>query len=238
MSRRRTENQLDCHHCESRLKSVFCDLDSFELDLINGHKSCSVLKKGQVIFHEGFHPHGVYCINDGKVKLSQIGDAGREHIVRLAKPGDILGYRAILSGDRFSCSAIALDDSSVCFIPKEVFLQMLKADTSLSMSMMRLLSDNLREAETRITEMAQKTVRERLAEAILFLKETYGFEDGTSFIDVVVSREELANMTGTATETAIRLLSEFKSDGIIELSGKKIGIKDHPRLVRTANLSD
>lgn len=229
---------MDCHHCDSRFKSVFCDLASEELEALNNHKSCSQIKKGQVIFNEGFHPHGIYCVNSGKIKVSQMGDAGREHIVRLAKDGDILGYRAVLSGDKYSCSAIALDDCNICFVPKEVFLGMVQRDVSLSMSMMRLLSDNLKQAETRITEMAQKPVRERLAESILFLKETYGYETGTNILNVTMSREELANMTGTATETAIRLLSELKSDGIIELTGKKIGILDHSKLVKTANLFD
>lgn len=238
MNKRKEHSHLDCHHCDSRFKSVFCDLAGEELDALNNHKSCSSVKKGQVIFNEGFHPHGIYCVNTGKIKVSQMGDAGREHIVRLAKEGDILGYRAILSGDKYSCSAIALDDCSICFIPKEVFLGMVQRDVSLSMSMMRLLSENLRQAETRITEMAQKPVRERLAESILFLKETYGFEEGTQVLNVTMSREELANMTGTATETAIRLLSELKADGIIELSGKKIGILNHAKLVKTANLFD
>jgi CRP/FNR family transcriptional regulator len=238
MHKRKENTQLDCHHCNSRLKSVFCDLGNEDLETLNNHKLCSSVKKGQVIFNEGFHPHGIYCVNNGKIKVSQMGDAGREHIVRLVKEGDILGYRAILSGEKYSCSAIALDDSSVCFIPREVFLGMVQKDVSLSMSMMRLLSENLRQAETRITEMAQKPVRERLAESILFLKETYGYEEGTQVLNVTMSREELANMTGTATETAIRLLSELKSDGIIELTGKKIGILNHAKLVKTANIFD
>jgi CRP/FNR family transcriptional regulator len=238
MIKRKDQAHVDCHHCDSRFKSVFCDLASEELEALNNHKSCSQIKKGQVIFNEGFHPHGIYCVNSGKIKVSQMGDAGREHIVRLAKDGDILGYRAVLSGDKYSCSAIALDDCNICFVPKEVFLGMVQRDVSLSMSMMRLLSDNLKQAETRITEMAQKPVRERLAESILFLKETYGYETGTNILNVTMSREELANMTGTATETAIRLLSELKSDGIIELTGKKIGILDHSKLVPTANLFD
>lgn len=238
MNKRKEHNHLDCQHCDSRFKSVFCDLAEEELEALNSHKSCSQVKRGQVIFNEGFHPHGIYCVNAGKIKVSQMGDAGREHIVRLAKEGDILGYRAVLSGGKYSCSAIALDDCSICFIPKEVFLGMVQRDGSLSMSMMRLLSENLRQAETRIIEMAQKPVRERLAESILFLKETYGYEEGNQVLNVTMSREELANMTGTATETAIRLLSEMKSDGIIELTGKKIGILNHAKLVKTANLFD
>jgi CRP/FNR family transcriptional regulator len=103
---------------------------------------------------------------------------------------------------------------------------------------MKLLSDDLRKAEMSITHLAQKPVRERLAEALLFIKETYGFEDDNATINLKLSREELANLVGTATETVIRLLSEFKSDRIISLEGKKIKILNLQELVHTANLDD
>lgn len=106
------------------------------------------------------------------------------------------------------------------------------------MEIMKLLSDDLRKAEMSITHLAQKPVRERLAEALLFIKETYGFEEDNITINLKLSREELANLVGTATETVIRLLSEFKSDNMIALEGKKIKIIDLDELVQTANIDD
>jgi CRP/FNR family transcriptional regulator len=114
----------------------------------------------------------------------------------------------------------------------------LQKDGVLSMEIMKLLSDDLRKAETSITHLAQKPVRERLAEALLFIKETYGFEEDNITINLKLSREELANLVGTATETVIRLLSEFKSDNMIALEGKKIKIIDLDELVQTANIDD
>lgn len=114
----------------------------------------------------------------------------------------------------------------------------LQKDGVLSMEIMKLLSDDLRKAEISITHLAQKPVRERLAEALLFIKETYGFETDNSTLNLKLSREELANLVGTATETVIRLLSEFKSDSIISLEGKKIKIISIHKLVSTANLDD
>lgn len=195
-----------------------------------------VYKKGEIIFHEGGHGFGIYCINSGKIKLSITGEEGKEQIVRLAKGGDVIGYRAVLSGERYAATAIALEDSNVCFIPKDQYFQSLKADTSLAFETMKLLSRQLHEAEQRITHLAQKPVRERLAESLLFLYETFGFEEGTQCISVQLSREDIANLVGTATETAIRLLSELNRDGIIELTGKKIALINLKELNRVANL--
>jgi len=227
-----------CQHCEARHKSIFCDLAEEDLDELQYAKGCTTYKRGQIIFSEQGWPLGLYCINTGKVKLSQSGVDGKDQIVRLAKDGDTLGYRALLSGDRYVNSAVALDDSSVCFIPKEVFFKLIEKNANLSLQIMRMLGENLKSAQQRITDMAQKPVRERLAEALLFLKETYGFEEDGLTLNVPVSREDLANMAGTATETTIRLLSDYKQEGILELPGRKIKVINLPKLVKVANIHD
>lgn len=227
-----------CQSCETRLNSVLGKARKEHLEEINVQKVCNVYKKGQVIFHEGSHPFGVYCVNTGKVKLSHLGDDGKEQIIRLLREGDITGYRALLSGDRYGASAIALEDTHVCFIPKELFITVLKNDAGLAFEMMKLLSDELHRAELQLTHLAQKPVRERLAETLLFIKETYGYEADGVTLAVRFSREEIANLVGTATESTIRLLSEFRKDGIVELDGKKIKILKLKELVRTANLQD
>jgi len=195
-------------------------------------------RKGQVIFGEGAHPLGLYCVNNGKIKLSHRGEDGKEQIVRLSKEGDVLGYRALLTNDTYNATAVALDDTEICFIPRDTFFNVLKNNPDLSFEIIKMLSTELRKAEDRITDLAQKPVRERMAEGLLFLKETYGYEADGSTINLVLSREDIANLVGTATETAIRLLSEFKNDKIVEFVGKKIRILDAERLVRTAHLYD
>ncbi len=230
--------KVDCLNCQVKDISIFCDLNEEALSVLNEEKSCIMFKKGQIIFSEGVTPQGLYCVHHGKVKLSQAGDMGREQIVRFAKAGDVIGYRALLSGERFLATAIALDDCQICIIPKDIFLKLIEKEVSLSMQVMKLLSQNLGKAEHRITNLAQKPVRKRVAEALLFLKETYGTEADGEILNVVLSREEIANIVGTATETAIRILSEFKADGIIDLQVKKIKILDHKKLLRIANLQD
>ena len=226
----------ECATCGSKHKSIFCHLELEELMAFDATKSCMSYKKGQVIFNEGGHPLGLFCVNDGKVKIEHTGTDGKEQIVRMAKGGDVLGYRALLSSERYNASAVALDDTDVCFIPKDAFFNVLKTNQGLSLEIIKMLSTELRKAEQSITDLAQKPVRERMAEALLFLKETYGFEEDNATIDVVLSREDIANLVGTATETAIRLLSEFKKDGIVESVGKKIKIIDQDSLIKTANV--
>ncbi|MFM2224410.1 MAG: hypothetical protein RJA07_612 [Bacteroidota bacterium] len=233
-----TDNLPKCEQCTHGNISVFCKLEHDNLQEIEEGKEGINFKKGQIIFSEGNKPQGLYCVNSGKIKLVKIGEDGKEQILRLIKPGDMMGYRALLSGDRYNATAIALEDCAVCCIPKQKFMTILKKDTNLSLEMMKLLGNDLKKAEENITHMAQKPVRERMAEALLFMKETYGFEEDDQTISVTLSREEIANLVGTATETAIRLLSEFKHDGIIELSGKKIKISNYLKLVLTANLHD
>jgi CRP-like cAMP-binding protein len=219
------------------LTLYFVKIENDRMLEIEKTKICSVYKKNEYIFKEGSYASGVFCINGGKVKVSMLGDEGKEQIVRLAKPGDIIGYKALLSAGKYSASAIAIEDCNVCFVPKEIFTEILKKDAVLSFEMMKILSDELRKAEEKITHLAQKPVRERMAETILFLKETYG-TDVEENINVSLSREEIANIVGTATETAIRLLSEFNKDNMIELSGKKIKILNTNKLTKIANLYD
>lgn len=231
-------HQANCNRCSERFNNVFCQAKNDSLSEIQKEKTCTVYKKGEYIFKEGHRPYGVFCLNRGKVKIVKIGDDGKEQIVRLVKPGDPLGYRSLLSSDRYRASAIAIEDSGICFIPKELFIGVLNKDSQLTFEMIKMLSEDLKKAELHMTTMAQKPVRERLAEALLFIKETYGYEEDGRTISVVLTREEIANIVGTATETIIRLLSELNKDGIVALRGKKIEILDLGRLVKVANIFD
>src|SRR5690606_7989694 len=121
---------VHCMSCAQRHSSVFCSAHPNHLEEINLSRICSGYKKGQVIFNEGAHPFGLYCINTGKIKVSHRGQDGREVIIRLAKPGDLIGYKALLSGNRYHASAVALEDCSVCFIPRDLIFDILKKDAN------------------------------------------------------------------------------------------------------------
>lgn len=231
--------QIECQDCEHKGESLFCDLDKGALSEIDQHKTSNVYKKGQVVFYEGNHPMGLFCLQSGKIKIYKTGVEGKEQIVRFAKPGDFLGYRALISNELYTASAAAMEDCKICLIDKHVFFNLLDGDKGFNWKMMQQLSRELRQAEEFMTDLAQKTVRERVAEVLVLLRTKYGYENESSkTLNTSLSREELASYVGTATETLIRLLSEFKSDGIIDTQGQKISILKPEVLVQIANINN
>ncbi len=167
-----------------------------------------------------------------------MGSDGKDQIVRLAKPGDVIGYRALMADTNYSASAVALDEAVVCFIPKSQFLELISHNMEFSAGLMKLLSQALGEAEERMVQMAYKPVRERLAEALLLLQKTYNKEEGQDNFTISISREDLASIVGTAKETTIRLLSEFKDENIISAKGSNITILDSDKLYKICHLYD
>jgi CRP/FNR family transcriptional regulator, polysaccharide utilization system transcription regulator len=235
---RKGNASIDCTNCESRAKSIFCTIHESDVEAINSSKRGSNYKKGQIIFNQHSAPHGIFVIYSGKVKVFQLAENGKEQIVRMVKEGDIIGYRALLSNENYSSTAEALVDSNICFIPKELFFGIMNKNSSITEGLMQYLTKDLKHAESKITGLAQKSVKERMAEALLFIKETYGFENDNKTINVVLTREDFANLVGTATETAIRLLSVFKSQNLIDFNGKKIKLLNVPQLTFMANVND
>jgi CRP-like cAMP-binding protein len=215
----------NCQRCIVKELSKLSALTSSQLKQVSACKTASSFKKGDVILKEGSMLNGVYCIKEGKCKLTKLGPDGKEQIIKFITSGDMLGYRAVLAEEPVSLSVVALEDMAACFIPKQDILTVFHQNKNFSKNLFSNVCNELNDANTIITNMAQKTVRERLAETLLFLEDTFGHdEDG--FIDVVLSREELSSVVGTATESAIRLLSEMKKNRIISLEGKRIKILD------------
>jgi CRP/FNR family transcriptional regulator len=234
------DKKTSCTSCSHKIAgdSLFCSLELHQFEELDDKLRCLTFKKGQVIFNEGNQPYGVYCIKSGKVKISKIGEEGKEQIVRLARDANLVGYRSVLSGTSYYATATALDETEVCYIPKSTILNLIKENSSFSLAIIGLLSDDLKRAENKITNMAQKHVRERIAEAILLLKECYGVTSDGKTINSNLTRKEIANIAGTTTETSIRILSEFQKDKIIELNGKDITIVNEDKLFKTANIFD
>jgi CRP/FNR family transcriptional regulator, polysaccharide utilization system transcription regulator len=226
-----------CENCATRNLSIFANIPSSSLNNISDSKKCVHFKKGQELFHEGVNANGVYCIHSGKLKFARIGVEGREQIIRFGKTGDIIGYRSLLSKETVSASVVALSEVDACYIPKDVIFKMISSDTQFTSQLLMNACHELGEAGKIITNLAQKSVRERLAEALLILHATFGLDD-SGFIDVNLKREEIASVIGTATETVIRFLSEFKSDGHIELSGARIKLLHLNKLADIGSVYD
>jgi CRP/FNR family transcriptional regulator len=226
-----------CQTCKSRIDTIFKDLSQAEMSQLNTIKTCQFFKKGDVLFNEGAYPRGLFCVHSGKIKITQIGTDGKEQIVHLIHDGNTMGHRAIFGDDIFSCSAVAMEDSHVCFIPKVPFYAMVENNAKLAINIAHLLSDELKEAEHKITHTAQRPVRDRVAESLLILKKNYGFEEDQCTINVTIKREDIANLAGTTRESATRCLYDFQTNQIIELDGKKIKILQLKKLTEIAHLN-
>lgn len=232
----KTKNCISCKNCQSRIISVFKDLNAEELKTLDNIKTTEFYKKGDVLFSEGNHPRGLYCVKSGKIKVSQLGADGKEQIVHLIHDGNVLGHRALLGKDTYSGTALVLEDSQICFIPKTEFYEMMENNGKLTLEIANLLANELKEAERKITTTAQHTVKERIAQSILFTKDHYGLEADQKTINISLKREEMANLAGTTRETATRILYELQTDDIIELNGKRITIVNEAKLIALAQI--
>lgn len=222
-----------CDQCIVREFSSLKALTKDELLKLSDCKTSHTIKKGSVIFEEGENVNGIYCIKDGICKLTKLSANGKDHIVKLVTKGELLGQRSMISDEPVNLSAVALDDMEVCFIPKSEVMGYFDKNNHFSMNVMKTICGNLREADDHMVHLAQKTVKGRLAETLIYLYDTFGQNEDNS-LKVQLSRDELASIIGTATESCIRLLSDFKKLEVIELTGKKIILKDINTLKKLA----
>lgn len=222
-----------CEQCIVREFSSLKALTKDELIKLSDCKTSHIIKKGDVIFEEGENVNGIYCIKDGVCKLTKLSANGKDHIVKLVTKGELLGQRSMISDEPVNLSAVALEDMQVCFIPKSEVMGYFDKNNQFSMNVMKSICGDLKEADDHMVNLAQKTVKERLAETLLYLNDTFGKNEDNS-LKVQLSRDELASIIGTATESCIRLLSDFKKLGLIELTGKKIVLKDINALKKLA----
>ena len=223
-----------CEQCIIREFSTLKTLTKEELVTLSDCKTFNIIKKGDAIFEEGENVNGIYCIKEGVCKLTKLSANGKDHIVKLVTRGELLGQRSMISDEPVNLSAIALEDMQVCFIPKTEVMGYFDKNNQFSLSVMKSICGDLKDADDHLVNLAQKTVKERLAETLLYLHDTFGKKEDNS-LKVVLSRDELASMIGTATESCIRLLSDFNKLGLIELNGKKIVLKDINALKKLAD---
>ena len=200
------------------------------------HQSDQKFLKGDVIFREGAVPSGIFLIQSGKIKKYKVDNLTREQIIYVAGPGELIGYHAVLSEERYPDSAAAIEDSVISFIPQDDFIRILHRSPAFNSRLLKALSHEFTVLVNGISIIAQRTAAERLAIALIVLREKYK-KDGPNEKEIVlnVSRKDLANMAGIAQENVIRLLKEFKREGILETDGRKIKIKDIQLLIKKSN---
>lgn len=234
----REDFQIACEACAYRSMSVFSMLAPGDLGEITLAKHCHRYERGDSVFEMGQYPNGLYCMNVGHIKIVRYSPEGREQIIRFAGSGDALGYASLLTGQPYSITAIAVEPTSVCFIPSDLIFRYLRDKPQMSLRVMQMMSQELQGTQRRIVELARKSVRERVAEALLVLRETFGTEDDGETLNMPLTREEIADIVGTAPESLIRMLSELKSDHLIEINQRRIKVKNLKALIDVANISD
>src|SRR5690606_3734225 len=212
-----------CEQCIVRELSSLKALSKDELIHLANCKDSVTVKKGEVIFNEGDVMNGVYCIKEGTCKLVKMNSNGKDTIIKLITKGELLGQTSILTEEKSTLSAIAVDDMRVCFIPKSEILGFIDDNKSFSLEVTKNVCQNLNDAINFAVNHNHKTVKERLAISLLEILNSAG-TDNEGYLNLQLTREEIASMVGTATESCIRLLAELKKENLIDLKGKKIKI--------------
>lgn len=223
-----------CDQCIVRELSSLKVLNKDEIIHLSQCKDSYTVKKGETIFHEGDVMNGVYCIKEGTCKLVKMNSGGKDTLLKLIKKGELLGQRSVISEEASNLTAIAVEDMQICFIPKTELMQFFNENNKFSLEVTKDICQQLKEANDFAANHTHKTVKERLAAVLLHLYELSG-TDAQNYLNLQLSREEMASMVGTATESCIRLLSEFKKNGLIEIAGKRIQLLQISELQKLAN---
>jgi len=230
------ERSYNADNCIDNPKSVFAVLTPKEREYLKQNYTCAFYKKGEIIFKEGDKPVGLMSLSEGKVKIFKEGVGGREQIVRMAKPVGFIGYRALFAEENHTATAVAIEDSVACVIDKESVFKVMRNNPDLSISIVKSFASELGFSNDRTVTLTQKHIRGRLAESLIFLKDTYGYEDDGKTIKIYLSREDVANLSNMTTSNAIRTLSSFAQEDVIAIDGRKIKILDLQKLERISDL--
>lgn len=222
-----------------RLKTeeVFGGLTAAESEALLRAGVTHTYRKGEVIFREGGIPTGIFHIKSGRVKKYKSTAKGREQIIYLCSEGELLGYHAVLADERYPDSTAALTVSEITFFPRESFLQALSHSSALSNRLLKALAHEFSLFINTFTTLATKTVRERLAFNLLLLEEKFKIPGAAADpVEIQLSRTDLANILGTAKETLVRLLKDFKQKKLIQTTSSSIRIINREGIIREANL--
>ena len=193
-------------------------------------------KKNEVIHCEGETPKYLMCLLSGKVKIYKDGVGGRSQIIRMIKPVEYFGYRAYFAKEDYVTAAAAFEPSLICLIPMSAIATLVAQNNNLALLFIKQLSIDLGVADERTVNLTQKHIRGRLAESLLFLKESYGLEEDGSTLSIYLSREDLANLSNMTTSNAIRTLSQFATERLITIDGRKIKIIDEEKLKKISKI--
>jgi len=215
-----------CMNCVNRCHSLLNELSHEELKTLNHNRYTVSYKANETICKEGTKSLGLICLNKGKVKITRSGTIGAEQILELKKPVDFVGFRTLLNGNTYLSSAIAIDDVTVCIIDKQDFFKVIANNEQLAMKIIRFLTKQLNDMDIRLSNLTQKHIRARMADALLMVYEIYGANADSGILNVSLKRADLAGLANMTIANAIRLLSTFAKENLIEVNRRDIKILD------------
>lgn len=218
------------------ISDIWLPLNDEQREFLASHFTLHYYKKNEIVHFEDETPTHLMCLLKGKVKVFKDGAGGRSQIIRMIKPVEYFGYRAYFSGQDYVTAAAAFEPSVICLIPMTAIMTLLKQNNDLAMFFIKLLSNDLGQADERTVNLTQKHIRGRLAESLIFLKESYGLEEDGSTLSIYLSREDLASLSNMTTSNAIRTLSQFATEHLIAIDGRKIKLIEEDRLKRISRL--
>ena len=222
--------------CLEETPSIFKGLNQKDKETISQHHTLAIIKKGEFLFKEGEKSRGLICLASGKVKVFKEGVGGREQILKMVRQQGFIGYRALFSDNTWSVSAAAIEDSAICILEKNSLVKILKKNADLALKFIKVIAEELEFSNNRTVSLTQKHIRGRLAESLLVLRDTYGYEADGKTIRVSLSREDIANLSNMTTSNAIRTLSNLAGECIIGIEGRKISILDNINLEHICEL--
>ncbi|MBS3776316.1 MAG: Crp/Fnr family transcriptional regulator [Bacteroidales bacterium] len=215
---------------------VFKDLTEDQKQTLKDNSTISTYKKNEIIYKEGDKPTGLIFLAKGKVKIYKEGIGGREQIVRMARPNGFIGFRALFARQNYLGTAESIEECEIWTIEKKTLFDIIMNNGKFALNIIGFLASELGFSNTRTVTLTQKHIRGRLAESLIFLKDTYGYEEDQATLKVYLSREDLANLSNMTTSNAIRTLSAFAQEEVIALDGRKIKILDLDSLERISEL--
>jgi len=226
--------ELDIKNAAWITKTILSHLNGDELEFLEDNAEIQHYRKNEIIFQQGKHIQGCYMIINGAVKQFKTDNEGRDHILRLAQQYEILGYRSILSEETACNTSAVIDDCTACFIPKDCLFHLIKTNGYFALNLLQIACREMEESHQFVSRLAQKPLKALLADLLITLKNRFG-TDRNNTLNIILSREEYANIVGTVTESVIRLLAEFKSEKLIDINGKKITLLNEKALEKIAS---
>lgn len=229
MTNKILRDEINCIQCSLKEFSVFRDCPEDLLNEIFSHKSLKNFKKGEALINKNEEFKGVFCIQQGVVKVSKAGKGNKEFILWFARSGDIIGLDSFINDEDYSFSASAIDDVCVCFIPAVDFKAILTKEPAVSIALMKHLCDKINFIEDRITSMTQKKIREQFAEMLISLA-VKNKKSSEGDVSVNYSVKDLANIIGTTKNYLYKILSDLYAQKVVSIHNQKLVIKDFDKL--------